>query len=125
MGRFFCKKNFASPWCFCCRHKDNDEDKLQSKARARLYSELDILQVIQKLRVARFVAELELSPEQRYLVNYHTEYMLFRNDGYAPQFNANRYLDHRREADDPGRDERMMQNVSNAIDKLDHNNERH
>lgn len=37
MWRFFCKKNFASPWCLCCRHSDNDEDKLQGKARSRLY----------------------------------------------------------------------------------------
>ena len=50
------------------------------KARKRLYQELDILQIIQKLRVARFVSEISLSEEQRYLINYHTEYMLFRED---------------------------------------------
>jgi|Transcript_35926 hypothetical protein len=44
--RFFCKKNFASPWCCCCRFRDSSEDKLQVKARARLYSELDILNII-------------------------------------------------------------------------------
>ena len=45
--RFFCKKNFSSPWCLCCRATDDDMDKLQGKARKRLYSELDILQIIQ------------------------------------------------------------------------------
>ena len=80
MWRFCCKKNFNSPWCLCCRHSHSAEDKLQAKARTRLYQELDILKIIQKLRVARFVAELNLTDEQRYLVNYHTEYMLFRDD---------------------------------------------
>ena len=55
--RFCWKKNFASAWCFCCRHSEDHKDKLQSKARTRLYSELDILQIIHKLRIARFVAE--------------------------------------------------------------------
>jgi len=61
--RFCCKKNFSSPWCCCCRFSDSDEDKLQVKARSRLYSELDILSIIQQLRVARFVGELKLSAE--------------------------------------------------------------
>jgi len=115
--RFFSKKNFSSPWCLCCRHKDNDSDKLQGKARSRLYKELDILQIIQKLRVARFVAEINLTPEQRYLVNYHTEYMLFRDDGKASPFTAARYEDHRRE-EQVGRDDRIAGNVDNAIEKL-------
>ena len=63
MTRFFCKKNFASPWCLCCRHTESHEDRLQAKARSRLYAELDIMQIISKLRVARFVAELKLTPE--------------------------------------------------------------
>lgn len=63
MKRFICKKNFNSAWCLCCRHSDNRDDKLQGKARTRLYAELDILQIIQKLRVARFVAERTLTDE--------------------------------------------------------------
>jgi len=107
MWRFFCKKNFASPWCLCCRHSENAEDKLQAKARSRLYAELDILQIIQKLRVARFVAELKLTDEQRYLVNYHSEYMLFRDDGKSTYLNATRYTDHRREEQNANRDGRI------------------
>ena len=118
MWRFFCKKNFSSPWCLCCRHKNNDMDKLQGKARTRLYSELDILQIIQKLRIARFVAELNLTAEQRYLVNYHTEYMVFRDDSRASPFNAARYEDHRRE-ENLGRDDRINKNVDSCIDNLD------
>ena len=120
MWRFFCKKNFASPWCLCCRHSDNYEDKLQAKARSRLYSELDILQIIQKLRIARFVAEKELTDEQRYLVNYHSEYMLFRDENKAKPFNASRYTDHRKE-EDVLRDERVKKTVSSCIDNLNHN----
>ena len=118
MWRFFCKKNFNSPWCFCCRHSDNFEDKLQGKARTRLYQELDILQIIQKLRVGRFVAELNLSEEQRYLVNYHTEYMLFRDNQIDSNLNAPRYTDHRRE-ENKDRDTRMKENISRAIEALD------
>ena len=126
MWRFFCKKNFSSPWCCCIRHKDSPEDKLQSKARTRLYRELDIMQIIQKLRIARFVSELELSEEQRYLVNYHGEYMLFRNDDIAPAFNANRYTDFRPE--DPNearRDNRRRIAVQQAIQKLHHDDPKH
>ena len=89
------KKNFSSPWCCCCRHRGERQDNLQAKAKTRLYQELDIMKIIQKLRVARFVSELELTEEQRYLVNYHNEYMLF-NDGHE-DFNAARYTDHRQE----------------------------
>jgi len=126
MWRFFCKKNFSSPWCCCVRHKDSPEDRLQSKARTRLYRELDVMQIIQKLRVARFVSELELSEEQRYLVNYHGEYMLFRNDDIAPAFNANRYTDFRPE--DPveaKRDNRRRIAVQQAIQKLQHDDPKH
>ena len=55
------------------------------------------MQIIHKLRIAKFVAEQNLSEEQRYLVNYHTEYMLFRDDTKAKPFNASRYTDHRTE----------------------------
>ncbi len=46
MWRFCCKKNFASPWCFCLRRKNNAIDTLQGKARTRLYQELDVLKII-------------------------------------------------------------------------------
>jgi len=43
LSRFFAMKNFASPWCCCYRRREEDVDKLQGKARSRLYQELDIL----------------------------------------------------------------------------------
>lgn len=120
MGRFMCKKNFDSPWCLCCRHKSNREDKLQAKARTRLYAELDILNIIQKLRVARFVAEQNLSEEQRYLVNFHSEYMLTTDESQLTELNASRYLDHRKEEDDTrDRRARIADNVGDAINHLD------
>lgn len=126
MKRFMCKKNFASPWCLCCRHTDNRDDKLQGKARTRLYAELDILQIIQKLRVARFVAQQNLSDEQRYLVNYHSEYMLTTDAARQTELNASRYLDHRGEATDVrSRDERIEENVEKAISHLNPGEESH
>jgi hypothetical protein len=125
MSRFFCKKNFSSPWCLCCRQTDGKDklDKLQGKARSRLYAELDILQIIQKLRVSRFVAELNLTEEERYLVNYHSEYMLFRDDK-VEKLNAPRYTDHRppneQEGQSLARDDRIKKNAENCINGLDH-----
>ena len=120
--RFCWKKNLSSAWCFCCRQHDDHLDKLQSKARTRLYSELDIMQIIHKLRIAKFVAEQNLSEEQRYLVNYHTEYMLFRDDTKAKPFNASRYTDHRTE-EPVKRDQRVRLNVQKCISKLDPSDE--
>lgn len=116
MWRFMCKKNFSSPWCFCCRHRGERDDNLQAKAKTRLYQELDIMKIIQKLRVARFISELELTEEQRYLVNFHSEYILF-NDGHE-DFNASRYTDHRKDEDD-SRKTHAQKNVEKCINKLD------
>ena len=116
--RFCCKKNFTSPWCCCCRHRDSHEDKLQGKARTRLYGELDILKIIQQLRVSKFMAEQTLSPEQTYLVNYHSEYMLFRKDDNAPCDDFSRYTDHRKD-DASARVGRMKRNVADCIHSLD------
>lgn len=125
MWRFFMKKNMSSPWCFCCKHEDSDADKLQGKARTRLYSELDICSIIQKLRVARFVAELTITPEQHYLVNYHTEYMLFRDDDQAPNVDFGRYTDHRSAQPDAARDQRLASNAADAVMQLDSNDASH
>jgi len=125
MWRFMFKKNFSSPWCCCCRHRNEREDNLQAKAKTRLYQELDIMGIIQKLRVARFVSELELSEEQRYLVNYHNEYMLF-NDGHE-DFNAARYTDNRKEVQGqkPSRHEHAQNVVESCINELDASNPKH
>lgn len=121
--RFCWKKNLSSAWCFCCRQQNDYKDKLQSNARDRLYSELDIMQIIHKLRIAKFVAEQNLSEEQRYLVNYHTEYMLFRDKDKAKPFNASRYTDHREAMPDKNRDDRIQHNVDSCIASLDPSDE--
>ena len=82
------------------------------------------MQMIHKLRIARFVAEQTLSEEQRYLVNYHTEYMLFRDDKKETPFNASRYTDHRADDTDK-RDQRIQNNVEKCISKLDPSNEQY
>ena len=110
----------------CCRFRDSDEDKLQATARTTLYSELDILKIIQQLRVSKFVGDLNLTPEQKYLVNYHSEYMLFIDQKRSPQVNFARYEDHRPAAgDSDGRGDRVRMNVTQCIHKLDYQNPRH
>jgi len=121
---FFKKKNFSSPWCCCCRHADSDEDKLQASARSHLYSELDILNIIQQLRVARFVGDLNLTAEQKYLVNYHSEYMLYRTQSRQNTVNFHRYTDHRA-VENLNRGERINKNVSDCVRRLDPNNPKH
>ena len=70
------------------------------------------------MRVSRFLAEQQMTPEQRYLVNYHTEYMLFRDGGGVEPFNAARYTDNRPDEGEAGRDERLVMNARRAIHKL-------
>lgn len=52
-------------------------------------------------------------------MNYHGEYMLFRNDAYAPPLNASRYTDHRSSSEDGNFDARRQMAVEAAINQLD------
>ena len=49
---------------------------MQESAKKKLYSEIDILEIIKKLRVAYFASELALKPRQRWLVSFFHEYKL-------------------------------------------------
>ena len=49
---------------------------MQESAKKKLFSEIDILEIIKKLRVAYFASELALKPRQRWLVSFFHEYKL-------------------------------------------------
>ena len=89
--RFFQLKNFGSPWCFCCRFRERHLDKLQQKAKKKLYAEIDILEIIKKLRVARFASDCTLAPHQRDLVCFHQDYKLDSNVRNVEAFDAQHY----------------------------------
>jgi len=58
------------------------------------------------------------------LVNYHTEYMLFRNNAIERPLNASRYLDHRSAGDEgDDRDARIGKNLKDIIGNLEATNE--
>ena len=76
------------------------------------------------MRGARFVGEISLTPEQKYLVNYHSEYMLFRDESRAPVVNFHRYTDHRKPEDD-NRSERIKKNVNECVQALNHEDPGH
>jgi len=68
---------------------------------------------------------MKLTPEQKYLVSYHSEYMLFRKDERAPVVDFSRYDDHRAVGQGDSRQNRQKTNISSCVDSLDVNNESH
>lgn len=74
--RFWCRKNFNSSLCCCCRAGSKREDFLWASATKKLNEELDVLEIIKKLRVSQFAADVVLKPRQRDLVNFFQDYNL-------------------------------------------------
>ena len=68
--RFFVFNNFDKSYCCWCKPKRKREDHLFKSARGKLNEELDILEIIKKLRVSQFANELSLKPHQRDLINF-------------------------------------------------------
>ena len=62
--------------CCCCRPKSKREDFLWGTATKKLNEELDVLEIIKKLRVSQFAADVVLKPRQRDLVNFFQDYNL-------------------------------------------------
>ena len=62
---------FSNPWCLCCRKFPQRKDKLFKEGKKKLYEELDILEIIKKLRVNQFNSDLCLTQNQRDMVNFH------------------------------------------------------
>ena len=63
-----------SKCCCCCRPKRGRQDFLFKNARSKLNEELDILEIVKKLRVSQFTSQITLKPHQRDLVNFFQEY---------------------------------------------------
>ena len=55
---------FFNNWYFCCcKRRAKREDFLQKDALSKLHSEIDILEIVKKLRVHSFASERTLTPE--------------------------------------------------------------
>ena len=81
--RLFKLEWFQNPWCLCCRKFPRREDKLFKEGKKKLYEELDILEIIKKLRVNQFSADMMLTQTQRDLVNFHQDYKIMCSDDFS------------------------------------------
>ena len=75
-SRLWCLKYFSSPCCCCFRTKKKREDWLWADGCKKLNEELDVLEIIKKLRVSQFAADVLLKPRQRDLINFFQDYNL-------------------------------------------------
>ena len=60
--RFWQLWRFDKKWCCCCRPKRMRDDHLFKDAKSKLNEELDILEIIKKLRVHQFASTVTLKP---------------------------------------------------------------
>ena len=75
-ARMWLVKHFSSPLFCCCRVRLRKDDFLQREAKLKLNAEIDVLEILKKLRVHQFAAEVTLKPWQRNLVNFFSQYTL-------------------------------------------------
>ena len=55
---------FFNNWYFCCcKVRPKREEFLQKDALSKLHSEIDILEIVKKLRVHSLASEITLTPE--------------------------------------------------------------
>ena len=59
---FWCFWRFDKFYCCCLRPRQNRKDKLFESAKSKLSQEIDILEIIKKLRVHQFASEQTLQP---------------------------------------------------------------
>ena len=62
--------------CKCCTPKKRRDDLLFADAKQKLYEEIDLLEIVKKLRVNQFASDVVLKPRQRDLVNLFLTYKL-------------------------------------------------
>ena len=79
-----CMRRFSAWYCCCCKPRPRRRDRLFKDAKNKLYEEIDILEIIKKLRVNKFVSEIVLKPRQRDLVNFFEEYKLSADPPQPP-----------------------------------------
>lgn len=69
-NRFWYQWRFDHKYCCCCRARKKRDDFLFKDAKSRLSEEIDILEIIKKLRVHQFASQQVLQPYQRDMVNF-------------------------------------------------------
>lgn len=79
-ARMYALDWFSNPWCLCCRKTPRRKDKLFAEGRKMLFAELDILEIIKKLRVNQFTSDCYLNQAQRDMVNFHQDYKVCCSD---------------------------------------------
>ena len=60
--RGYCFDLFKSSWCCCCKKQPKRDEFLQQDALEKLNREIDILEIVKKLRVSSFASEITLKP---------------------------------------------------------------
>ena len=73
-------RHFGSRLCCCCRVKSKREDWLWKDAKTKLNIEIDILDIVKRLRVHQFASEMTLKPSQRDLISFFDDYKLKEED---------------------------------------------
>ena len=76
-GRWYLVHRMSSfPFCCGCTPKKRRDDRLFADAKQKLYEEIDLLEIVKKLRVNQFASDVVLKPRQRDLVNLFLTYKL-------------------------------------------------
>ena len=75
-SRFWLFKNFGNAWCCCCRYRPKRSDKLFAIGQSKLSSEIDILEIVKKMRVMMFATDMTLKLRQQKLVSFFDQYKL-------------------------------------------------
>ena len=78
--RFWYVLRFDKAICCCCRARRRREDFLYKEAKSMLSEEIDLLEIIKKLRVFQFSVNSVLKPHQKDLVNFFQDYTLQGED---------------------------------------------
>ena len=90
---FFC--NFCKCWCQTCQrrtHKLKKDEKIFSRGIRKLYTEIDMLELVKQLRISRFLTSLLLSRSQQELVKFLKIYALDRpkKSNHKPRISGHR-----------------------------------
>ena len=61
-SRWYFMHRMSSPICCCCRPRNKRNDILFKDAKQKLYEEIDLLEIVKKLRVNQFASDIVLKP---------------------------------------------------------------
>ena len=62
--RLWYSNNFSRPWCCCCKFKSKRNDFLFKQAKQKLFTEIDVLEIVKKMRVSMFATDMTLKQRQ-------------------------------------------------------------